>query len=264
MLRFKNKYKLLLGLALLLLFIDVVVHKGQARVLLGKQFTPTLFVNTTPALPINIAQKEFVKGVNNIERFNNFAKNAKSIEVDFWFDSATSTLKVCHDLAKWRGEEAVGFIAAVMQATNHKNELVIYCDIKNLDTTCHLKVLQILNNLRATHQLSNRLIVESRLPAALDVFYEAKYYTVYYTPSFNPYTNNTAATEKYLNAIKNNLVQHKICALSGYYFQAPILQQAFSNIDIFQWQAFSKYSLVGQLYKRSVYKNSNILGLINN
>jgi hypothetical protein len=252
----------LLALLLFLLGLDVFLHKGQTRVLIGKKFNTTPYSNLNKQ-PLLIAEKVFVKAVNTVERFKNVALNASSVEIDMWYDSSTDKLKICHHLAQYSGLNADVFIPLICANSKVKNSLVIYCDIKNLDSTCNKNVLHILNDLRAKNNLQNKMIVECGNPAALDIFFDAGFFTVFYTPVSNPFSNTVSKTNTYLQKVKYAVVNHKICGLSGYYFQIPALQQAFPSMPVFQWQEFYKYSLVGQLYKKKILSDSLIFGAIN-
>jgi hypothetical protein len=258
----KNKYKLLLGFLIFFAGIDIANNNGQFRLLFSKNFNVTQISNQTKANDLSLASKHFAKAVNSVERYNAVSAQDISLELDVWFDRDLNDFKVTHNIEDWQGTLLSGFMDTIFLKKNSSNKHVFYFDLKNLDTSNAPYCLKVIDSLRAKYDLNKKIIVESTNATALSLFYDYNYFTVYYTPFLNPYKASLREQNLYLATVKKAIEVNKICGISGYYFQIPLLQQAFKDVAFFQWQGYKPYSLVSRLYRQKVLNDNTITGVM--
>ena len=88
----KNKYKLLLLVGMILIIVDIFLHKGLVRFLLPKKFPTYNVENIEPLKNITLLNKNknWVKAVNTPQKMEAITKETPGMELDIYFD----TLKI--------------------------------------------------------------------------------------------------------------------------------------------------------------------------
>jgi hypothetical protein len=104
--------------------------------------------------------------------------------------------------------------------------------------------------MRKQFSLSSRMIVESSDAASLAPFCDSGFFTAYYIPYFNPYRIDEKELLKNIDSIAVQLSRHRVSALSGYYFQYPILKKFFPGYPVLTWTDNSNISLVSSFFNR--------------
>ena len=242
-----NKYTVTVFILLAYFAADVFLHKGMSRVLFGSSFTdqrkPVMLNNCKQ--PLQVTGKRWVKAVNTISRINQLPADAAGFEMDVYFDTTKNCLLLYHDSTEYstlRIEAVLGIYKTRSMTAS------IWLDFKNLSAANEQQSVKYIAALRNSYGLNNKLIVESPHPECLQSFCDSGFFTSYYTPFFNPYQENEAAVIDYIDSIKKQLEQYPVSALSGYYFQYPLLKKYFPDFPLLIWAADSKLSVVGYFF----------------
>lgn len=246
-----GKYTWLTIILLFAIAVDVFTHKGLTRALLPSDFTtkhkPVVIAPGRQTL--NITGKKWVKAVNTPERMKAIATDAPGIEMDVYFDTVKKQLLVYHDSAAYSTTNIEQLLTIYRQ---QKLTASLWLDFKNLSTGNQQLSLQYISFLRKEYQLENKIIVESSQPALLQEFNRNGFFTSYYVPFFNPYLANDEAIVQYIDTIAANLHQYPTSALSGYYFQYPLLKKFFPAMPVLLWTDKPGISIVANMFNQQL------------
>lgn len=253
----QNKYKLMVFIIGLYLLVDVLQHKGQTRVLFPKNFTESkneILLPQSKSILIN-KDKSWKKGINTKERMNALGTGDAGFECDVYFDTATKSFDVHHD-----ADKSIGFsLDNLLQLYQQKKmQASIWLDIKNLDDSNAVSVLQSLIELRNKYNLQNKILVESGRANLLTAFSDSSFFTSYYIPFFNPYKINKGKMKAWADSIGSVISKTKINALSGYYFQSGFLTHYFSRYPVLTWVDTKPFSLVNFLFQKKLDADKSI------
>ena len=247
----------MLLIPLLYLLVDGVLHKGIVRVMLPKKFNQQLhLLESTNKQYLKTPNKFWAKAVNTPQALAQVDINTAGCEIDVYFDTTYKTFFLHHNQNNSTGFTIDSFLVIYK---NQRRPHCIWLDFKNLSETNTEASLKKLVSLRLRYNLGNKIIVESRFANLLNPFADSNFFTVYYTPYSLVYKNSNQQNKQYIDSVASQLKNNKISALSGYYFQTPILQKCFPNYPILQWQVNDKYSVINWLYNRKVKHNRNVL-----
>ncbi len=253
----KNKYSVSAIILLCCLLADIILHKGMSRVILPSGFTDKVAPAKLPICEQSLAvtEKKWVKAVDNIDIVNKLPLNTAGIECDVYFDITKKCFEVYHDSSA----PSILNVDSLLAAYNRKElKASIWFDFKNLNADNALLSLHEVIRLKSKYGLHNKIIVESPHPKYLQAFCDSGFFTSYYVPYFNPYQVKEVELIYYLNSIKNNLRQYPTSALSGYYFQYPVLEKFFPNYPILTWADNNTASLVSYLFNRQLEHDTNL------
>ena len=253
----QNKYKLMTFIMGLYLLVDVLQHKGQARVLFQKEFAEVKKEALQPqskSILIN-KNKNWKKAVNTKEQMNELNMENVGFECDVYFDTGARSFDVHHDPDK---NINYGLEDLLQLYQQKKLQASIWLDIKNLGDSNAQSVLQSLLELRNKYQLQNKLLVESGRADLLTAFSDSNFFTSYYVPFFNPYNINKEEMNVWVDSISSAICKSKINALSGYYFQYSFLNHYFPQYPVLSWTDNSLFSLVNFLFKRKLNADQSI------
>lgn len=256
-----NKYTLSAIILLLCLALDIFLHKGITRVLLPDSFTnkriPQNFVPCD--LPLQVNSKEWIKAVNTLSRIEKIPSETAGIEMDVYFDTIKNTFQVYHDSA-FKTELDINSLMEVYKKRNLKAS--IWLDFKNLSASNEGQSLQYLSTLSKQYNLQNKLIIESSSPQYLQSFCDSGFFTSYYIRFFNPYRIDEKELITQLDTISGVLKKYKVSALSGYYFQYPVLKKYFPNYPILTWTDNSTISLVSKSFNKILMSDEHVKVLL--
>lgn len=244
---YTNKYFLAIIILVLVLLIDVFLHKGMSRVILPESFTNKR-VPQKPAYCVQsliITNKDWVKAVNSPVLMQALDTATAGLEMDIYFDKTLNKFFVYHDSSN------VSTQTLEEQLEIYKSRKLmasIWLDFKNLSDNNENNALQKLVLLRNYYHLQNKLIVESPNIKNLNSFCNNDFYTSFYVPFFNPYLMDEAAIISEIDSISSLLNAHKVSALSGYYFQIPMLKKFFPTANLLTWVETSGFSLVAPVF----------------
>ena len=246
-----NKYTLSLVIVLLVLSVDILMHKGMSRILL-----PATFIKNQPPQrltrgdrPLVLTGKKWMKAVNNLERIEQLPQDIAGFEMDVYFDTAKNHLKVYHDSSEYN----LLNIESILKVYKSRNlSCSIWLDFKNLSVFNQAQSLKYILYLRRQYDLKQRLIVESSFPELLVPFCDSGFFTSYYVPLFNPYLLSEKENIKLVETISANLQQYPTSALSGYYFQYPFLKKFFPAYPVLTWAARPDISVVSTVFNRKL------------
>ncbi|MBS1754195.1 MAG: hypothetical protein KF741_12095 [Ferruginibacter sp.] len=234
----------------LYLLVDVLQHKGQARVLFPLQY-PVFKINAAEPGNNTLINKDklWVKAVNTVNRMNLVNKNSSGFECDVYFNMPQNEFEVHHDPGKATGTVLHDLLKHYQQQNLTAS---VWLDFKNLNNSNALAALNRLLQLRKEYNLKDKILVESSQANLLTAFADSGFFTSYYTPTFNPYKINEAEKKIWADSIASVIKYSKVDALSGYYFQYPYLHHYFPNYKILTWVDTDKYSLVSWLFKNKI------------
>ncbi len=252
-----NKYKLMAFIIGLYLVVDVLQHKGQARLLFSKNFPAHNIDAGIPQSKRTLlnTNKNWKKGINTKELMNALDADAAGFECDVYFDTAKNSFDVHHD-----EDKSIGLDLNILLELYEQKKLTssIWLDLKNLNDANSKAVLFSLIQIRNKFNLQNKLLVESNRADLLTEFSDSGFYTSYYVPMFNPYQINNAELKFWTDSMSSVLKKAKVNALSGYYFQSSFLQHYFPEYPVLIWAANGRFSLVNYLFKRKINRNKTI------
>ena len=250
-----SKYTWSIFILLLLIAVDVVLHKGIVRVMLGG--------NTATIQPFNsllpeqhtliIKNKNWVKAVNDPSLLARVDSTAGGFECDVYFNEQLNDFIVHHDSAS---QVKLADILKVYAA--RKLDVGIWLDFKNLRTANLRASLDRLVEARDSFGLSGKMIIEAGDPGLLSAFASRGFYTSYYVPYFNPYQRDKYVMDSIAGLIAQKLRLSPTAALSGYYFQYPFLKQYFPNYPVLTWSDYSEFSVMSPLFAYKLRDDSHI------
>ena len=253
----QNKYKLMAFIIGLYLVVDVLQHKGQARVLFPKEFPGSQY----QVLPfqsmsdLTSGGKNWIKGVNTKEQLNRLDRDVAGFECDVYFDTISKSFNVHHDTDKNTGYS----LNELFQIYQQRNlQAGIWLDIKNLDQSNDIKALQNLLSLRDKYKLQNKILVESSHAEVLTAFCDSGFFTSYYVPFFNPYKISNDKLKVLADSIASVISKAKVDALSGYYFQCSFLNHYFPKYPVLTWIDNTPFSLVNRIFQNKIAANKSI------
>jgi hypothetical protein len=252
-----NKYTLSVLILICLLLVDVILHKGMSRVIMPGTFTDKVMPVILPVCesPLLKKDKHWIKAVDNIELMKKLPVNTAGIECDVYFDIQKNHFEVYHDSSKRSTlnlDSLLSFYASQKLGAN------LWFDFKNLDEANSLPSLTEIKRLQNKYNLSNKLIIESSSPQYLQSFCNSGFYTSYYVPFFNPYNADENDLIHFADSVRNNLIKYPVSALSGYYFQYPVLKKFFPNYPILTWIDHASLSVVSYFFKRQLENDESI------
>lgn len=252
-----NKYTISCIIVLLLVAVDVLLHKGMSRVMMPTSFTQQRSAKSYAICqqPLISTDKKWVKAVNTAAELSALDSNTAGIEMDVYFDTTMNTLFVYHDSSVMA---TTGIESILNVWASKKMQGSIWLDFKNLSFSNKRSALLYISSLRERFGLANKLIVESSDPASLDVFCRQGFFTSYYVPFFNPYSLSEQELLQTIDDIAQQLTQHKVSALSGYYFQYPFLKKYFPEFPILTWTDYSAVSMVSNIFSTSLLNDQQI------
>ena len=244
-----NKYKLIiLGMSVYLL-ADLVLHKGLVRVMIPQGF-PGYKIDS--ALPQNknrltIKGKEWKKAINSLELMDKLDKGIPGWECDIYFDREKHYFDVHHDEGKSIGLN----LDELFQASSIKGlHSSVWLDFKNLEEANAMESLTELDRLKDKYGMNDRILVESSRADLLKPFSQRGYFTSFYVPLFNPYLIGKDAEKEWVDSLSRVINISVVSAMSGYYFQYPLLHHFFPNYPILTWSPNDRFSMVNWLFKR--------------
>ncbi len=254
-----NKYTLSVFILLAILATDILLHRGMSRVILPKSFTNKRQPQTGLAKcehPLQVNGKIWFKAVNNVDKARMIDSAANGFEMDVYFDTAKNSFFVYHDSSAMSSTNADEIFAVVAQRKLHTS---IWLDFKNLAEKNKAAALRQLQDLQKKYQLAGRILVESSDPSSLQSFCDSGFFTSYYVPFFNPYTEDENAMVGRIDSIASMLKKYPTSALSGYYFQLPFLKKFFPVFPLLTWTDDSKISLVNRVFNYQLEKDKDVL-----
>ena len=253
----QNKYTVSALILLALLGADILLHKGMSRVMLPASFTEKAApLNNNPCRQLLVSkEKKWTKAVNTISQLNALAATTAGIECDVYFDSSCHCFRVYHDSTSISSLTLDSLLPALQTKLPNAS---VWFDFKNLEEHNSNMSLQTMQALANKFQLQNKIIVESSTAKDLKQFCDSGFFTSYYIPYFNPYEINEEELLHQIDSIKNNLQQYPSSAVSGYYFQYPILKRFFPKYPILTWVDKSYVSIVSYFFNRQLQQDESI------
>lgn len=254
---YTNKYFLALVILILVLLVDVFLHKGMSRVIIPDNFTSKRASQNPDycVQPLVIKNKDWVKAVNTQELMQNLDSTVAGLEMDVYFDKSKNNFFVYHDSSSMSTQSLQQQLDVYR---SRKLSASMWLDFKNLSDSNEIAALQKLMEFRNDYQLQNKMIVESPNIKNLNSFCNQGFYTSFYVPYFNPYLMEEDALVKEIDTIGLLLKNNKVSALSGYYFQIPMLKKFFPTADLLTWAENSSFSLVAPVFNHQLMADDQI------
>jgi len=252
-----NKYTLSALILLAIVVGDVIIHRGLSRVMLPASFTN----QRNPVTDYMRCQQtvdygtHWAKAINNPAIVNNLDSSINGIEMDVYFDTNQKIFFAYHDSSHLSNTMVEDILKLFQQKNRHYN---FWFDFKNLDSLNVAPALQALILLKDKYHLEQRMIIESAQINCLQHFCDAGFFTSYYVPFFNPYTEDEPAIIDYIDSITHQIKKYKVSALSGYYFQMPLFEKFFPGMPLLTWANNSNYSIIGLAFKYQMKKDTQI------
>ncbi len=252
-----NKYTLSVIILLFCLGVDIILHKGMSRVILPESFTENRVAReyATCEQQLVVTNKKWMKAVNSVERLQQLDSSLGGFETDVYFDTIKNYFKVYHDSSTISELN----LDAILQHYKKRNlNSSLWLDFKNLSVGNLQASLQYVSKIRQDYNLRNKIIVESSRPELLQPFCDSGFFTSYYLPFFNPYQMGEKALVAQIDSIAVRLQKNKVSALSGYYFQYPVMTKYFPKYPVLTWSDNSNISLVTNSFNRSLLSDSHV------
>jgi hypothetical protein len=252
-----NKYSFSILILLLLVIIDISLHKGFTRVIIPSEFTNKRIPAILPSCSNMLLNdnKHWAKAINNPEFLDNIKADIGGIEIDVYFDSSKNQFFAYHDSTNVSN---VLLSDILSRKSRVLPEPSIWLDFKNLHPFNMQPALAVLTRMRDSFQLKNKFIIESSDAASLSGFCQAGFFTSYYVPYNNPYQAEEPETLLFIDSVASNVKQYPPSALSGYYFQYPLLKKFFPTYPLLIWSDNSTLSAIGYLFKSKVESDSAV------
>jgi hypothetical protein len=253
----KNKYTVSALILISLLGVDILLHRGISRVIIPSSFTDQIKpINILPCRQtLNIKEKHWYKAIDNISLLEKIPAVSEGIECDVYFDTAKKSFFVYHDSTALSDLNADSLLAVYR---SKKLQSHIWFDFKNLQLHNHEASLTEMLRLQKKYNLQQKLIIESGNAALLKSFCDSGFYTSYYVPFFNPYLAGEKELVAFIRNIEKEISTYPTSAISGYYFQYPILKRFFPNYPILTWIDNPGPSLVAHYFNRQLNNDSMV------
>jgi hypothetical protein len=245
----KNKYTLPLLFLLALLATDMLLHKGMTRVMLPGYTFPEATETVLPRSErlLLSAGKNWRQGINTIEKIEQLEKAIAGFEMDVYFDTSKNCLEVYHDSSVYSSLK----ITSILDVYRSRQLTAsVWLDFKNLTSSNAGPALHYISGLRKSYGLNNKLIIESSAIKSLRAFCDSGFFTSYYVPFFNPYLLSESELKGQLYNIQTGLIKYPTSAISGYYFQYPVLKNYFPSYPILTWSTKPGVSVVATLFSQ--------------
>jgi hypothetical protein len=253
----RNKYSVSAIILILCLIADIVLHKGMSRVILPKHFTDKIKPYDIPVCNQELisTDKTWVQAMNKIESLDDLPLATAGLEIDVYFNSERNYFEVFHDSSARSILNADSLLEAI---SLKKINPSVWFDFKNLTANNLDSSLREMDRLRTKYSLFKKMIVESSNAKYLRPFCKNGFFTSYYVPFFNPYQLNEDELVQLIRTIHDDLVQYPTSAISGYYFQYPVLKKFFPTFPILTWSDKSHTSLINYYFNRQLKNDSAI------
>jgi hypothetical protein len=253
----KNKYTVSALILISLLGVDILLHRGISRVIIPSSFTNQVKpISIVPcSQPLNIKEKHWLKAIDNIALLEKVPAGTEGIECDVYFDTSKKSFLVYHDSTDLSDLNADSLLT-VYRSKNLQSH--IWFDFKNLQNHNREASLTEMLRLQTKYNLQQKLIIEAGNAALLQSFCDSGFYTSYYVPFFNPYLSGEKELVTFIRNIEKNVSANPTSALSGYYFQYPILKKFFPNYPILTWTDNPGPSLVAHFFNRQLVNDSMV------
>ncbi len=252
-----NKYTVAVLILLLYFTADVLLHKGMTRMLLPATFTdkirPADFDHCKNTLQLK--NRLWVKAVNTVEHLKNLPNDLAGFEMDVYFDTAKNCLLLYHDSTNY---SKLRIESVLDEYRSRKMTASVWLDFKNLSEGNEQQSLQYISSLRDQYGLNQKMIIEAAHPKLLQSYCRTGFFTSYYVPFSNPYQQSETEIIHSIDSIASTLERYPVSALSGYYFQYPMLKKYFPSFPILTWRDNSSFSVVGFLFNRTLRKDEHV------
>jgi hypothetical protein len=252
-----NKYTLVVLMLLLCVMLDILMHMGMSRVMIPKTFTVKRDAQRFPMCnqPLVLSGKYWEKAINSVSKMQGIPLDAAGIEMDVYFDGHKNEFQVYHDSSSFSAVSASSLLG--LYDSKHLTAS-IWFDFKNLSSANERQALQYLVHLRSKFHLQNKVIVESSSPQFLQSFCDSGFHTSYYTPYFNPYEMSEQEILLAIDSVSSVIRQYPTSAMSGYYFQYPLLKKYFPQYPILTWADKSAFSIISLLFHHKLGNDSQV------
>ncbi len=204
--------------------------------------------------------KRWRKGVNTVEKMRQLDAGIAGLEMDVYFDTIKNCLYVYHDSSEsstLRIESLLDvYVAKKMQG-------YIWLDFKNLHAFNEKFSLKYISALREKYGLKEKLLIESSSLHSLSSYCDSGFFTSYYVPFFNPYRISNSDLSSWVDSIRGGLEKYRVSALSGYYFQYPVLKNYFPMYPILTWADNAGLSLVANAFERRLFNDPHVKVVLN-
>ena len=252
-----NKYTLSVFILLFCLGVDILLHKGITRVILPESFTAQRTAGTYESCdkPLVVKDKKWVKGINTIGKLQQLDTLLAGFEVDVYFDTSKNSFLVYHDSTVISNLD----LQDILQLYQSRQMTAsLWLDFKNLSAENLQQSVRHVLGLRSRFGLQNKIIVESSKPALLQAYCDNGFFTSYYLPFFNPYLLKEKELVSTIDKINDDLKKYKVSALSGYYFQYPVVKKYFPSYPFLTWTDNPAISLVAHSLNRSLLNDAHV------
>lgn len=256
----KNKYSVSVLILLGLLLTDFLLHKGMGRVMLPENFSDKITPYQLPVCERDLVkkEKEWIKAVNTVALMQQLDAKTNGLECDVYFDSVKNCFEVYHDSSAPSSLKLDSLLVAYQAKQLTAN---IWFDFKNLGSTNAGSALKEMIRLKNNFKLDKKLIIESSAAAPLKAFCDSGFFTSYYVPFFNPYEIKEEVLMKNIDSIRQHISQYPASAISGYYFQYPLLKKIFPTYPILTWADQPSASLIAYFFRQQL-KNDDMIKVV--
>jgi len=256
-----NKYIVSAIILLCLLLTDVILHSGMSRVMIPSSFSKKIKPVSLPVCngPLLQKNKRWAGPVENTGMLQKVPQNTGGILCDVFFDLNKSRFEIYDDSTRASAVSLDSMLAAFRSRDHSRN---LWLELKNLDTENVAASLLEMKRLKNNYGLSGSIIVESENPALLKTFCDNGFFTSYLVPFFDPYKATEKELISFADSVRNNLSKYPSSAISGYYFQYPLLKKFFPGYPILTRADNATISVVSFVFRRQLENDESIKGVV--
>lgn len=177
---------------------------------------------------------------NDISKLKSATNYFQIVELDIVYDSENNNLDIYHPPKKSTG---LFFDNYLKQLKSINKDVFLWLDIKNLKEENATEIYDKLTFLLKKHQFSsNRVLVETRYPKALNIFINNNFQTSYYiTKKINKLKEEEL--KRALNSIRDILEKQPKMAISFSHEKYDILSQEFPKKKKYIWNLVRSVNL---------------------
>lgn len=252
-----NKYTVSALILGCLLLTDIILHRGISRVIIPTTFSDKIIPVNLPLCnnPLLKKDKHWISAVNNISLLEKLPVNTAGIECDLVFNTLKNNFEVCTEAGISSCLDADSLLAAY---AGKKLQANIWFALNNLDQENTDPAIKEITRLKNKYKLAGQIVIESSAANFLKAFCDSGYFTSYAVPAFNPYKSSEAAIIHFADSVRNTLTKYPASAVSGNYFQYPILKKFFPNYPILTKTDNVSISIVSYVFKKQLENDENI------
>jgi hypothetical protein len=255
-----NKYSVSALLLLCLLLTDVILHRGESRVMIPSSFSDKIKPVSLPVSnrPLIQKSKRWINPLRIPDPERKIPTNIAGISLTLHLSDSNNLFEVYQDSA----QAAVTLDSLLALYYPAIPGISVWLELKNLNGQNLNVVMNEINRVKNKYDLQDKIIVESANTQFLKSFCDSGYFTSYSIPSFDPYNANEKALIRFADSVRNQLAKYPASSVSCFYFQYPVLKKFFPGYPILTRADNTSISIVSYFFKRQLENDDAIKAVL--